>query len=765
MAKSSVPLSRKQVLSHCLVFLTPTDVLQLADGICHEVSAAMACHETDLWTSLVSQMFPDAPFASISTSSSHATPGKVLFRLLAHASTSLSTPHDAEVSRWKCLCRGTKIVPILAHGTAPEQLSVQINARIFQLSLGNAETTRCDGVLLRENVQDVRLVLMQHGQQQRSATKSKLSALKRSFSKRIATKKRESKPLTPTIPVEIHAGVLVLTESHVILKCTAFEAGVWFTPLDDLEDVAVTQGFSQLVIEVNQQTIVMTTSSLESANGWTAALELLKQHRAACKVQSGETVSSSAQAESPNKHLVLSSVSKESCSSAHARVGSFPLSMPRAISTLLPLVSSRRPKLHQIEQSSSGVSAQKSGLSVAAKTMGLLSKTMSFSFSSRHRTTRVFLMPPEIQSRRPSESLSRSFSANWEKSKRVGGSKRSSHASTIPSERSVVMRKEDASRSISSFAPCIGGGEDEPRVVDPVHLAVYRLLDYASGFEGQVCRRFLSRTTQFQDLSSPAICRAYLIKVRDCIQDLVRFMLTFRLNELQGTHHRVIDDASSLTSDDRLENSAPDEGHRQYSPALAARVQFAVESYFCSDRLRLKLEKWCCVVANGPQKAFEHKFAHWGMTLCASSLEFGLKNPNAAEQSHSMKLAIQNLHAIGVESTPSRKVACLLEAVQALHDFIALESSSCCPPTSSKCPHAVDTDCHVSSRGSGNADELLPLFIFAVCRSQMTTPLAQCAAMRTLYPFVSQHGEHGYYVTMLETALEFVRQCPSSCHN
>lgn len=285
-----------------------------------------------------------------------------------------------------------------------------------------------------------------------------------------------------------------------------------------------------------------------------------------------------------------------------------------------------------------------------------------------------------------------------------------------------------------------------------VHALVFELLRSSESFEGHVCARILQRQ-QFPSSTCPAVCRRYLNKVRDCIQDLVQFILTFRVAQLEaaGGVHLCEMFESDAANDEERTHSHRDASH-QFRPELTASVQVAVESYFCGDRgsdgsLSAKIDKWCATVVSASRRdAFERKRTQWRL-LPASSDEFALSNPDHAEQSASVERAIRSLDAMGAEAAPTRKLERFMESVQALNDHITLEHL----------PGGGAPGSDASQARVCAADELLPLLIFALVRSRVRQPLAHCVAMQQLCAFASEHGERVYYLTMLDTALEFVQ--------
>lgn len=254
--------------------------------------------------------------------------------------------------------------------------------------------------------------------------------------------------------------------------------------------------------------------------------------------------------------------------------------------------------------------------------------------------------------------------------------------------------------------------EDSGRICSYVR----RLLQSNEHFEGQVCLRFLKQMGQFRS-TTPSDCSSYLAKVRDCIQDLVQFVLTFRGEELQSM---------GLLQPEKREAS----------------VQHAVESYFCSYTHQ-QLTRWATTSAEiHHSRRFRHRLSRWSR-LPPSSAEFGLANEQTVDQCEYMEIAIARLRRIGVETTPSRKLTALMAAVRALSASLSQKERL----RHDQQQLAVHT-----------ANDLLPVFIFAVCRSKMRDPLLQCALLRGLGRFESAHGEAAYYVTMLEASLEYVRR-------
>lgn len=311
---------------------------------------------------------------------------------------------------------------------------------------------------------------------------------------------------------------------------------------------------------------------------------------------------------------------------------------------------------------------------------------------------------------------------------------------------------DDNNHAASETAEVLSGLDGSSR---RVHEVVFSLLQSTKSFEGHVYTRFFERQQReyLYDSTCAATCRSYLNKVRDCIQDLVQFILSFRLKQLQlclqsEEEPQHDDDNDDITISACDNNSQHIKNTGDHAPsALASLVQDAVETYFFSASSRFssslpaRVTKWCTVVTEVPKAAaLERKLAQWS-ALPAESDAFALSNPRHVETSASVQQASGSLRAMGDEVAPSRKLARFLDAVRALNAHITIESPAAGGAAGAVC----------------DADELLPLLIFALCRSRVSTPLAHCVAMQQLCAFSSPHGERVYYLTMLETAVEFVR--------
>lgn len=313
-----------------------------------------------------------------------------------------------------------------------------------------------------------------------------------------------------------------------------------------------------------------------------------------------------------------------------------------------------------------------------------------------------------------------------------------------------------------------------------VRALVLNLLRSTESFEGFVCARILQRQ-QFPASSCPLTCRRYLNKVRDCVQDLVHFIVAFRAVSLKTAGDSCacelgvgsVDPDESAVHRDAPTGSQPVDQRWQQTAELTTSVQAAVESFFYGDNdssgdtegskrnerlLPAMIDAWCVTVAGGASHfaASERQFKQWCM-LPAGSDAFALSHSPHVEASSSVARAVRSLRAMGSERTPTRKLARLMESVQALSDHITLER----PPSAT---HEVTTtatdmaDSRVHSYAS--ADNLLPLLIFAISRSRVQQLLVHCVAMQQLCVFASAHGERVYYLTMLEAALEFMQSPP-----
>lgn len=277
--------------------------------------------------------------------------------------------------------------------------------------------------------------------------------------------------------------------------------------------------------------------------------------------------------------------------------------------------------------------------------------------------------------------------------------------------------RESSASSRSSAADSTFDPDELSADSERICALVRRLLQSNEHFEGQVCMRFLKQMDQFRS-TAPSDCSSYLTKVRNCIQDLVQFVLTFRIQELRSMELQHLE---------KLESS----------------VQHAVESYFCSCTHQ-QLTKWATAAAEiRHTRRFRHRLSRWSR-LPPSSAEFGLANEHAVDQCEYMQIAIARLRRIGLESTPSSKLTALMAGVRALSASLSQKER---PKHEQQLQLALPT-----------ANDLLPVFIFAVCRSKMRDPLLQCALLRGLARFESAHGEPAYYLTMLEASLEYVRR-------
>lgn len=520
------------------------------------------------------------------------------------------------------------------------------------------------------------------------------------------------------------------------------------------------------------------TKRSESAKAWVTAIASLKSQ---ARVANAAPITLAAAAERPQKRDPLGKLSTKWRATQLPRIRSITFPGPSLTSSSLlprPLNAAKSARVVLDARTGGAPSSTSSNAITTVFTKAnRLFKSRSFteapSSSNRFVSTPAFLQQPPRRCAsakrafpRPPKPFSDRKSAGalaFVKPRRRNVVKRASLAPSSSNESSLVRDEDQQQQALKSLeehhhennnnSSAVKTGDTLDDLDDTsrhVRRVVFSLLQSAESFEGHVCTRFFERQQQhfLTDSTCPATCRSYLNKVRDCIQDLVQFILSFRLAQLQiclkNDEEPQNDGDDTISCENNSKHVKYAEGHTDVPREREAHVQDAVEAYFFSSTSRFsslsaQVAKWCAVVATVPHAAaFERKLAQWS-ALPAKSDDFALSNPRHVESSASVQRAIGSLRAMSTEVAPSRKLERFMDAVRALNDYSTVESPAA----------GAATVC--------DADELLPLLIFALCRSRVPTPLVHCAAMQQLCAFSSPYGERVYYLTMFETAVEFVR--------
>ncbi|EQC38576.1 hypothetical protein SDRG_04280 [Saprolegnia diclina VS20] len=242
-------------------------------------------------------------------------------------------------------------------------------------------------------------------------------------------------------------------------------------------------------------------------------------------------------------------------------------------------------------------------------------------------------------------------------------------------------------------------------VPEPALLVATWLHDQDT-FEGHTCAHFI-RTARAKTTSaaSPQHCHAYLCDVRDVIAHVMRYVLAYRKSEL-GVFE---------LSQESLETA----------------VLAAIERKLCTD-LAKPIKEWARGYTSPMNEAsLAAKLTKWSK-LPPSSPQFGL-GPEFCLQ---WDTVLDQLVLMETEMLPSGKLRLLLGAAKDVYTTFAKASVGARPLA---------------------ADDFLPIFIFCICNAKLKTPLTTLELMWSLCNQESLQGEAGYYLTMLEASLEYLR--------
>ena len=124
--------------------------------------------------------------------------------------------------------------------------------------------------------------------------------------------------------------------------------------------------------------------------------------------------------------------------------------------------------------------------------------------------------------------------------------------------------------------------------------------------------------------------------------------------------------------------------------------------------------------------------------------------PKAYQSTDDWSAATMELREMNAAHLPTDKLKALLGASQAIFGSFAAEQRR---------------KNHSSSGESGDipvlgADDFLPIFIFCTVRAELEQPMYDKALMWSLCDGDMLAGEGGYYLTVFEAALEYVKQVP-----
>ncbi|KDO27687.1 hypothetical protein SPRG_07316 [Saprolegnia parasitica CBS 223.65] len=242
------------------------------------------------------------------------------------------------------------------------------------------------------------------------------------------------------------------------------------------------------------------------------------------------------------------------------------------------------------------------------------------------------------------------------------------------------------------------------------HCTLCRSLPYllrrGSTTKGHTCAHFI-RTARAKATSaaSPQHCHAYLCDVRDVIAHVMRYVLAYRKSEL-GVFE---------LSQESLETA----------------VLAAIERKLCAD-LAKPIKEWARGFTSPMNEAsLAAKLTKWSK-LPPSSPQFGL----GPEFCLPWMSVLDQLVLMETEMLPSGKLRLLLGAAKDVYTTFAKAS--------------------VGARTLA-ADDFLPVFIFCICNAKLKKPLTTLELMWSLCNQESLQGEAGYYLTMLEASLEYLR--------
>ncbi|OQR99242.1 hypothetical protein ACHHYP_07192 [Achlya hypogyna] len=241
-------------------------------------------------------------------------------------------------------------------------------------------------------------------------------------------------------------------------------------------------------------------------------------------------------------------------------------------------------------------------------------------------------------------------------------------------------------------------------VPEPALLVASWLRDRDT-FEGHACARFVATAKARSMAAPPPQCHAYLCDVRDVIAHISRYVLAYRRSEL---------------------------GAFDLSPeSMEIAVIAAIERKLCMD-LAKPIAEWTrgfTTLATDAQVAA--KMAQWSK-LPPTCAQFGLTPEFLLDWSS----VVDQLRRMEAEVLPSGKLRLLLGAAKDIYTTFAKASAA--------------------ARALA-ADDFLPVFIFCVCNSKIQAPLATLEYMWSLCSQDSLVGESGYYLTMFEASLEYIR--------
>ncbi|KAH9092661.1 hypothetical protein Ae201684P_008331 [Aphanomyces euteiches] len=242
-------------------------------------------------------------------------------------------------------------------------------------------------------------------------------------------------------------------------------------------------------------------------------------------------------------------------------------------------------------------------------------------------------------------------------------------------------------------------------VPDPSTIAS-AIVNDPDTFEGHACAQYIN-LARTKAPKTPQLCHDQLCKTRDVMANLVDYIMAYRQGDL-------------------VRSGGVD--------SVRGAVYAAVERKICLA-LAKPIVDWTrkCIPSQAQDK-LRRRMQAWS-SLPPSSKQFGLL-PHLIL---SWTSVVSRLRAIDAETLPSLKLRHLLDAA--------------------KCIFQVFNQSRSDTRDSNalSADDFLPVFIHCLCLSQLKEPLATLEMLWTLCSEESLQGEAGYYLTMMEASLEYIR--------
>jgi len=229
-------------------------------------------------------------------------------------------------------------------------------------------------------------------------------------------------------------------------------------------------------------------------------------------------------------------------------------------------------------------------------------------------------------------------------------------------------------------------------------------------FEGHSSSEFICEY-KLKVISTPQLAHSYLCDTRDFIANITQYVLAHRRAELSSCQESF--------------------------GAMRIIVYGVVEKRICLALLK-SIRKWTKVyTAHLDEKGLAKRLKLWSK-LPPTGKVFGLTSEFLSPSN--WRIVIDNLQDMANEVLPSTKLQLLLCAAKEIYTLYSKEHTTKDTPSRVLC-----------------ADDFLPVFIYCVCNSKLKEPLSNVEIMWALCSQELLHGEAGYYLTMLEASLEYVR--------